>query len=296
MTYMSFFPDYKKSLKMIEVEEVLDLTIFRPPAFLLVKLIYRTSITPNQITWLSLFFGVFGAFLITLGTATTYFFAAICFIIYNILDCSDGQLARLQKSGTLTGRIVDGSADYIVAVTSYLAIGFGFASNSNDPLLFWTLTVLAGMTNALHSLALDYFRNQFLDYALDRKSILGEELEKFEEEYKKIVESKKWSLDRFLIWIYLKYSIIQIKMSSKQQEVQTRLYDPVNYYNKNKRMIHLWTYIGPTTELTFMIICALINRWDIFLWGMVTVANAYAIILYMMQRSVNGSLRTIESE
>jgi hypothetical protein len=292
---MSLYSQYKKSLKMLEVEEILDLIIFRPPAFLLVKLIYRTPVTPNQITWISLFFGVFGAFLITLGNATAYFLAGLSFIVYNILDCSDGQLARLQNSGTVTGRIVDGSADYIVAVTSYLAIGFGFACNSYDPLLFWILTVLAGFTNALHSLALDYYRNQFLDYVLNRKSMLGEDLEQFEAEYNKIIESKKWSIDRFLIWIYLKYSRIQIKMSSKQANVQQRIYDPKDYYAKNKRMIHLWTYIGPTSELTFMIICAFINRWDIFLWGMVTVGNIYALIIYIMQRSVNASLKKVES-
>jgi phosphatidylglycerophosphate synthase len=292
---MSFISEYKKSLKMLEVEEILDLIIFRPPAFLLVKLIYKTSITPNQITWISLFFGVFGAFLIALGTATGYFIAGICFIIYNVLDCSDGQLARLQNSGTVTGRIVDGTADYIVAVTSYLAIGIGYASNSDDPILYWSLTVLAGFTNALHSLALDYYRNQFLDYALDRKSILGEELDLFEAEYEKFIESNKWSLDRFLIWIYLKYSRIQIKISSKQVENQKRVYDSKDYYTKNKQLIHLWTYIGPTTELTFMIICALINRWDIFLWGMVTIGNIYALILYIMQKSVNASLKRNES-
>jgi len=295
VTSMSLFSEYKKSLKMLEVEEILDLIIFRPPAFLLVKLIYRTPITPNQITWLSLFFGVFGAFLITLGNATAYFLAGISFIIYNILDCSDGQLARLQNSGTLTGRIVDGSADYIVAVTSYLAIGFGFASNSNNPFLFWVLTVLAGLANALHSLALDYYRNQFLDYALDRKSMLGEELEQFEAEYSRLIKSKKWSLDRFLIWVYLKYSRIQIKMSSKQTDIHNRIYNPKDYYKKNKRMIHLWTYIGPTTELTFMIICAFLNRWDIFLWGMVTVGNIYALILYIMQRSVNATIKKADS-
>ena len=293
---MSLYTEYKKSLKMLEVEEILDLIIFRPPAFLLVKLIYQTSITPNQITWVSLFFGVFGAFLITFGTATAFTLAAICFIIYNILDCSDGQLARLQNSGTLTGRIVDGFADYIVAITSYLAIGVGYASNTNDPFFYWTLTALAGFSNALHSFALDYYRNQFLDYALDRKSILGGDLEQFETEYKRLITAKKWSLDRLLIWIYLKYSRIQISLSSKQDQSQTRIYDPKDYYNKNKRMIHLWTYIGPTTELTFMIVCAFINRWDIFLWGMVTIGNIYTLILYIIQKSINASLKIIEPE
>ena len=212
------------------------------------------------------------------------------------MDCSDGQLARLQKSGTVTGRIVDGFADYIVAITSYLAIGVGYANNTNDPFFYWTLTVLAGFSNALHSFALDYYRNQFLDYALNRKSILGEDLEQFEAEYNKLITANKWSIDRLLIWIYLRYSRIQISLSSKQDHSQDRIYDPKDYYNKNKRMIHLWSYIGPTTELTFMIICAFINRWDIFLWGMVTVGNIYTLILYVMQKSVDASLKKVETK
>jgi len=293
---MSLFTEYKKSLKMLEVEEILDLILFRPPAFFFVKSIYQTSITPNQITWISLFFGVFGAFLITFGTATAYKMAAICFIVYNILDCSDGQLARLQKKGTVTGRIVDGFSDYIVAITSYLAIGFGFAANSDDILLYWILTVLAGFSNALHSFAVDYYRNQFLDYALNRKSILGEDLKQFETEYNILVHNKKWTIDRLLIWVYLKYSRIQIQLSSKQDHNKTRIFDPTDYYNKNKRMIHLWTYIGPTTELTFMITCAFVNRWDVFLWGMVTVGNIFILIFYIMQKSVNASLKRVETQ
>ena len=61
-------------------------------------------------------------------------------------------------------------------------------------------------------------------------------------------------------------------------------------------MIHLWTYIGPTTELTFMIVCAFINRWDLFLWGMVTVANIYTLILYILQKFTNASLKKVDSE
>ena len=92
----------------------------------------------------------------------------------------------------------------------------------------------------------------------------------------------------------MKYSHIQIQLSSKQDHSQSRIYDPKDYYDKNKRMIHLWTYIGPTTELTFMIICAFINRWDIFLLGMVTVGNIYTLALYIMQKSVNISMKKVE--
>ena len=46
---------------MVEVEEFFDLVFYRPLAYLLVKSIYRTRITPNQVTWLALLIGFIGA-------------------------------------------------------------------------------------------------------------------------------------------------------------------------------------------------------------------------------------------
>ncbi len=291
---MNILKEYKKSLKMVEVEEFFDLVFYRPLAYLLVKSIYRTRITPNQVTWLALLIGFIGALFFMTGTRETFITGALFLIIYNILDCSDGQLARLQNSGTLTGRIVDGFADYVVTISAYIGIGIGYANNTNDPFFYWILTVLAGISHAVHSLLVDYYRNQFLDYALNRKSILGEDLKVFEQEYNRLISENKKSFDRLLIWIYLKYSRLQIRFSSDTQSTRPKRYDPKDYYHKNKRILHMWSYIGPTTDLTFMIVCALFNRWDIFLWGMIIVFNCYALTLYLFQTRVNRTLITIE--
>ena len=290
---MTFLTEFRKSLKLLEVEEILDLIFYRPLAFLFVKLVYRTSISPNQVTWLAMLLGIVAGILFSRGTSSSFMVGGILLILYDILDCSDGQLARLQNSGTLTGRIIDGFADYAVAVATYLGIGIGYASNSGDPGLYWLLTALAGASNAIHSLALDYYRNQFLDYALNRKGILGDELKVFDAEYRRLLTDRIYNLDRLLIWIYLKYSRLQIKFSSHDTVIDKK-YDSKDYYNKNKILIHLWTYIGPTTELTFMILCAFLNRWDIFLWGMITVANIYAFVLYLFQIKVNTSLIKVD--
>jgi len=64
---VSFFSEYKKSLKMAEVEEFVDLYFYRPLAYLLVRAIYRTSITPNQITLFSITIGLAAAFCLGTG-------------------------------------------------------------------------------------------------------------------------------------------------------------------------------------------------------------------------------------
>src|SRR5437660_420590 len=104
---MSWFTDYKKSLKMVEVEEYFDLFFYRPLAFLLVKTVYRTSITPNQLTITAIIVGLLSGF--TFARGPHYWaLGAVLFALYNIIDCSDGQLARIKKNGTHAGRIVDG--------------------------------------------------------------------------------------------------------------------------------------------------------------------------------------------
>jgi hypothetical protein len=173
---MSLFQEYKNSLKKIEVEELFDLYFYRPLAFLLVKAIYSTNITPNQLTVISMIFGILGGICYSFGSYKAFIAGAVLYLTYNVVDCSDGQLARMKKNGTTVGRILDGVADYVVSVALYFGIAFGYANNSSDPLLWWFLTTAAGISNAVQSGLLDYYRTRYLDYVLDRVSILDEGL------------------------------------------------------------------------------------------------------------------------
>ena len=288
---MSWVQEYKSSLKMIEIEELFDLIFYRPLAYIFVKIIFPTNITPNQITSFALIIGVIGGILYVFNTHLFLIAAATLLIVYDVLDCSDGQLARLKKNGTFFGRILDGVSDYFVSTAVYLGIVVGFASNSNDPLFYWGLVILAGITNAVHSITLDYYRNRFLDYTLNRESLLGDNLKEFEAKLKNEKNSGGNYFQRLIIWLYLKYSKLQLKLSQSSIETETKKYDSDDFYKKHKRIIHFWTYLGPTSELTFLIICSYINRLDIYLYGMVTVLNVYALVLYLIQRRINHSTK-----
>lgn len=293
---MSWFDEYKTSLKLVEVEELFDLIFYRPLAFLFVKLIYPTNLTPNQVTTLALIIGIIGGIVISFNTQMFLIIAAVLLIMYDVLDCSDGQLARLKKNGTSVGRILDGVADYFVTIAVYLGIGFGFASNSSDPLFYWGLLVIAGASNIVHAVALDYYRNRFIDYATNRDSLLGENLKEFEDEYARIKNQGGNYFQLAILWIYLKYSDLQLKASKTADNASEKKYDSDDFYKRNKKIMHLWTYIGPTSELTFIIITALINRLDIYIIGMITVVNLYALILYLVQIRIDSRTKLAEIE
>ncbi len=94
---MSWFNEYKTSLKLIEVEELLDLVFYRPLAFLFVKMVYRTNLTPNQITTIALIVGMIGGVFYFFNTHLAITIGAVLLILYDVLDCSDGMVARLKK-------------------------------------------------------------------------------------------------------------------------------------------------------------------------------------------------------
>jgi hypothetical protein len=290
---MNLFQEYKSSLKRIEVEEAFDLYFYRPLAFLLVKGIYNTNITPNQLTVISMVFGVLGGFSYSFGNHNAYMVGAVLYLLYNVVDCSDGQLARMKKNGTTVGRILDGVADYVVSIALYLGIGFGFASNSSNPLLMWVITAAAGLSNAFQSGLLDYYRTRYLDYVLNRVSVLDEGVKVFEDEFERLKNVKGRYFDKAIIWIYLTYSAIQqgiINPKPEQEKIKTHI-SAEEYTKKNRWLIILWTFLGPTTQWTFLIITSFFNRIDIYILGILVVGNVLAGIFYFLQSKADAALK-----
>ena len=287
---MSWYSEYKKSLKMLEVEEIFDLFFYRPLAFLLVKIIYPTNITPNQLTIGAIIMGIIGGFFYAHGSplAPEYFIiGALFFMMFNILDCSDGQLARLKHNGTRTGRIIDGLADYIAVIAVYIGIGIGFANHTENPLLNWVLLAVTGASITTQAILIDYYRNRFLDYVLERKSTFEEDLDEFRQEYENIKNTKgKW-FDRTIISIYLKYSSFQNNLAAKKSTTKLFKASPAEFLAKNKTIIRSWVLLGPTSQITVLILCSVFNRFDIYFWIMNLGFNSILLINWLVQKSID---------
>ena len=286
---MSLLKEYRSSLKALEVEEWLDLLFFRPLAFVFVKAVYRTPLTPNAITVCATVVGVVAALWMAIGSAGALVVAALLLILYNVLDCSDGMLARLQQSGSRIGRVLDGAADYIVTVAFYTGIGIGYASQSTAPALALVLTVVAGLSNALHAGLVDFYRNRFLDHLLKR-SVLGDDLEEFRQEYQALRKSGGRTVEKVLLWLYLQYSTVQRLAVTRRGALETCTVSSELYVRANKRLMRWWTFLGPTTELTLLILGCLAGRIEIFLWAIAVGGNGLALALKLLQDSSDRHL------
>jgi len=270
--------EYKRSLKLPEAEEICDMILYRPFGFLFVKAIYRLPVTPNRITLLSLIFGLAAAGCFSSRMAPAMTWGALLYFVANVLDCSDGQLARLQNSGTLFGRVVDGVADYISGIAVFLAIGIGY---SGDGLNIWFLLACAGVSSALHAIMFDHYQSKFISAVRGENNCKRREADKFRQEIRTMENNRRNGLKILILKTYLKYLGIQQFRSTKSPENDP---DLITERQVNRTMIRMWSFLGPSTNRTLLIVSALFGRIDVYLWCVVTLGNSWALFAYLLQR------------
>jgi hypothetical protein len=288
---MNWAEEYKKSLKMREVEEVFDLIIYRPLAFLLVRAVYKTKITPNNITFIAILMGITAGCFYSLGQPVYFKIGALFYLAFNILDCSDGQLARLKKNGNHIGRLIDGIGDYIATLAVYLGIAFGFVPNSVNPYYWFILLLLAGVSTIIHGMLVDYYRTRFLNYVSGRKSNSEKDFEECRKEFESLKNKKGKGFDRMVLRIYFKYTELQRLIISRKKKAKLFITTSEEYYQKNRVIMRFWVILGPTTQVTTLIICSFLNRLDIFIWIIIALFNCLAATLWLSQAIIDKTLK-----
>jgi hypothetical protein len=282
--------EYRRSLKLPEVEEIFDLYFYRPLAFAFVKAIYRTNITPNQLTVVSMLIGIMGGVCFGLGHAAAATVGALLYGLSIVLDCSDGQLARLKKNGTRLGRILDGLIDYVVSLAVYLGIGIGLAPESGDHRIWWLLLLAAGLSNLFHSAVLDYYRNRFTDCVQGAGNTEDDDFQSFKQEYEELAGEKSKRPRKAAIWLYLRYLTLQKKLTVNWDDSKLPKVAGEDFYRRNKVALRLWTFLGSTTQGTLLIITSLLVRIDLYFWGMIVVGNLWAAVMFVVQTRIDHRL------
>ncbi|MEW6685907.1 MAG: CDP-alcohol phosphatidyltransferase family protein [Candidatus Edwardsbacteria bacterium] len=271
-----FKDEFHKSLKGIDGEEYVDTFFYRPLGFILAKLSSLTPITPNGISFLVFLTGLLTTYFFSRGTPSKILLGGILLQIVNVLDCADGQLARLKNRGNQLGRLIDGLVDYLVFFGIYLGIAIGLSKSTGNH-WYWLVAILAGLSNALHSALFDNYRQRFIAYTTG-------EVRKRQDEYD--VFSKKYStasnlFSRILIGLYLRYTEFQ---QIFEREVWQESKDFAQIYSqKNRLLVRLWSFIGSSFHIVLVLIMAILERIDLYLWLTATVMNIYALVLYIVQ-------------
>jgi hypothetical protein len=292
---LSLKKEYISSLKGTEVEEIIDLIIYRPLSFLFVKAIYPTNITPNQLSIFAMFLSVVAGVLYGYGTSYYYTLAAIVIFISNTIDCADGQLARMKKNGTKIGRIIDGAIDYVSVASVLIGAGISLSQDPKFGNAIWVLIAIAGISRAFQNMFFDYYRNLYMRFVYDSESEyknakispIDYEIELYKRDLRMMNRTKGRLMEKFLISLYINYSIIQSKITKHFFLDVT----PEEYKKKNKTLLRIWSWLGSTTHLTAYIIFSLFFRLEIYFIITIAAGNLLMFVMLIFQKSVINELK-----
>ena len=130
--------------------------VARPLAAVLLVPLRATSVTPNQITLLTLIVFAGGATLMALGAGWRSLLIAVGIIeLSYVLDCVDGQLARLKGTSSPVGAHLDFLMDELKAFLLIAAVGVRLWLASGESR--WLLEALLGLVIVASAISLTTF-------------------------------------------------------------------------------------------------------------------------------------------
>ncbi len=275
--------EYEASLKSIETENIVDLYFYRPIGFWIARVLRPTGITPNMITFFSIFVGAGAGWLFYFTNNFTYTLLGILLLVFaNILDCVDGQLARLTGIKSEIGRILDGIAGDIWFTVIYVALALRL-THLYGTAWFFVPAVAAGLSHLLQAGITDYYKTLHLYFVSKEK---GKEFQRTEQVKAQRKEIKK-RVNKFFYVLYGSYTWVQERLTPALQAMLRTLHarygDDIpesirlRFRQQSRRLmkrtIDWMTFNGRTFVLFAVMLLSV--RWS----GLVWVYFAYEIVV-----------------
>jgi phosphatidylglycerophosphate synthase len=157
--------EYEKSIKKVSsypfVQRYLPLDRYaiRPPASLVVKAVFKTRVTPNQLTLTSFFLALLAALAFAGGRHGLFVLGGCLSLLSTIFDAADGMLARAKALTSRYGAYLDLFLDRIADFAVMAGASFGCYRHSGD----WRFLAFGLLTIGLYflQLCLYYINKQY---------------------------------------------------------------------------------------------------------------------------------------
>jgi len=233
-----------QTLKSAETEDWLDYHVVRPICYYCAVAFAWLHIHPNTVTILSMFFGAGSCVFYAHGSwyyegiegFVLNLWAIFLLIVADILDCTDGQLARMTGQKSRLGRILDGAAGFVWFVPIYVSLvwrfhehhslEFGLLGLNDNPATVEMATVVAFVIGLISGIAGIAGQQRLADYYIQIHLFFlkGEKGSEFDNSARQqeIYEQMPWNgnlLEKFFQRTYVNYTRKQEKVTPEFQRL-----------------------------------------------------------------------------
>ena len=207
---------------------MIDRIFYRPLGYKIAKLLQNTGVTPNTITVISIFVGICAGVLwyfpYDIGWAVL---GILALIFANILDCVDGQLARLTGIKSEIGRILDGFAGDLWFLAIYIAFAHRLYLDYADTIGIWLfilLPLLSALSHLNQAALTDYYKTLHLFFISKEKGKEFENSQKIIQRY----QMMQPGISKVVTWGYIHYTKNQERITPQLQKLLKKLHNKYN--------------------------------------------------------------------
>lgn len=253
--------DIKSAYKSEDTEEFFDRIFTKPLGYLWARFFIHIGWTPNMVTFLSMGIGFVGGMLFYPENFLINLIGVLLVVWANILDSTDGQMARLTGNKSTLGRILDALSTSVWYLAIYVSLCLRIM---NDPIPFmggrtwgiwiWIIAVISAVFgHERQCMMADYYRNIHLFFLKNKH---GSELDS-SREIARQRQSLPWKGARFqktYLFFYGIYTYIQELTTPNFQRLLNGIRETGNEANdavRNDYLERSRQYIQLTNILTF---------------------------------------------
>jgi hypothetical protein len=264
------------------VEEWVDLHFFRPIGIRIARALQPTGISADQVTLWSLVIGLVAGHLFAYRDPWTNLIGFGLFIVSDVFDSADGQLARLRGTSTRFGRALDGINDNLRFVNLYFHLMFRLIHSG-----FWwpgacLLVAAAGLAHTFQSAAIDFVRNAYLSIGVGG----GGELDLPED----LDPSPRGSwLERFGARVYRDYVQRQVQLFPRSVKLIRALRQGgvsapfrAQYRARQDAVLPLCAWLGQNIRFAVLGVAGIAGRPSAFLWTEAVWMSLLLVVLMWM--------------
>lgn len=155
--------------RTFEIEDPTNLYFVHPIAAWLVPVFARLGLTPNMVSLTGMGCGILaGLAYHHYGTSWCALLGFLLMLCWHVMDGADGQLARLTKTYSELGKVLDGICDYVTFTSVYIGLALAMAAQSGN--WVWWVVALSGLAHALQSAVYEMQRQDYNFLGLGRQS------------------------------------------------------------------------------------------------------------------------------
>ncbi len=279
-------PPNDLSHKGAAIEEWVDLRFFRPIGIRIARALEPTDISADQVTLWSILIGLVAGHLFLYRDPWVNAIGFLVFILSDVLDSADGQLARLRGTSSRLGRTLDGIGDHLRFVNLYvhLAIRLALAGGHwHGPLL----AALAALSHSLQSMAADFVRNAYLT--------IGEGAGELDLPEDLATTGRGTLLERFGTRVYAGYVQRQTRLFPRTVDLMRQLRRVhvapsfrAAYRERQQPLLPLCSWLGQNVRFALLGLAGVAGHPSAYLWTEVLAMNLILFVVLLPSHETNS--------